>query len=169
MKPEFNCEKSWITKAGLPAFVLYRESMICKKYENIDLGNYRCGYVSVPENHVFYGKDYSFLDSDIDVHGGLTFSDFLSLEGKKDNYCFGYDTHHSFDYQIVRSLEYCVEECEKLADQLQNSAFSLLCQAKEIYKGKLPEILHNKMLAFGLNNSPRTDKHVKEYIKLINN
>jgi hypothetical protein len=49
-----------------------------------------CGYVTVPEGHPMYGKTYDEVHdmTDIEVHGGLTFS--------KDGQ-FGFDCAHAFD------------------------------------------------------------------------
>jgi hypothetical protein len=46
-----------------------------------------CGYVTVPFGHPAHGKGYDEVD--LDVHGGLTFSD----SGK-----FGFDCAHAGDY-----------------------------------------------------------------------
>lgn len=44
------------------------------KWKVLSHGTHPCGYVSVPENHPFYGKNCSEIEGDIEVHGGLTFS-----------------------------------------------------------------------------------------------
>lgn len=109
---------------------------------------FRCGYVGVPMGHPFYQKTSSTyipelknsLDRTIEIHGGITFSEFIP---KYDNYLwwFGYDCAHAGDaYDLdlmspdyrriysnsiltrdesaIRSKEYCIEECKKLAEQL---------------------------------------------------
>ena len=43
-------EKDWTTAAGLRAVII-----ICKSAERM---THRCGYVGVPSEHKFYGKDY---------------------------------------------------------------------------------------------------------------
>jgi hypothetical protein len=125
-------EKDWTTQAGLRAVVVVQ-----------DHGN-RCGYVAVPEGHAMHGKDYDEVD--VTVHGGLTFADGTDTypvvaEGL---WWFGYDCAHYGDsrdpelmtpeYQkmydkglfsffgegTVRSLGYCVSECESLATQLKD-------------------------------------------------
>ena len=40
-----------------------------------------CGYVGVPPGHPLHGRDYA--DTDLDVHGGLTYSDYCQ-EGAED-------------------------------------------------------------------------------------
>jgi hypothetical protein len=52
----------------------------CLMVRNPNSGNW-CGYVAVTEGHPFYGKDYNEVyrlrgDDYLDVHGGLTYSDF---------------------------------------------------------------------------------------------
>ena len=36
---------------------------------------HRCGYVGVPKEHILYGKSYSDIIEDLDVHGGITYSE----------------------------------------------------------------------------------------------
>lgn len=152
-------EKDWITKSGLRSVVIYIED-----------NEHRCGYVVVPKDNIFHGANYSEIEENFNVHGGITFSGPLTfLDGE---YAFGYDTAHSFDYSKinpkgkVRNLEYCVKECESLAAQLQiqDSSFALLFLAKKTNK-KLPDDLHNKMIMLAADN----DKNAKEYLELIKN
>lgn len=103
-----------------------------------------CGYVGVPEDHQFYGVDYDrvYDTKDIDVHGGLTFSD--SCQESKDeskhichskNGCanekvwwLGFDCAHSGDtcpaYETIwvddfyKSFSYVKREVTYLAQQL---------------------------------------------------
>jgi hypothetical protein len=135
-KPRFTVEKDWITAAGLRA-VVTMGSM-----------GFRCGYVGVPEGHPLHGVGYDTAQyedaQNIDVHGGLTFSD---GDGKypveSDLWFFGYDCGHLYDRRsdeyiadmmarypeqpfiwgfddegTHRSLSYCASECESLAAQL---------------------------------------------------
>ena len=109
-------EKEWTTEAGLPAKVV------------IQPAGHRCGYVKVPKDHPYYGLDYD--DMHIDVHGGVTYA-----EHYKDGFWIGFDCAHLGDapdplfkktaYKshfeelgVVRTLEYCMEECESIAKQL---------------------------------------------------
>lgn len=118
-------EKEWTTEAGLKAIVIATPM------------GHRCGYVSVPAEHPLHGKHYD--DVDVEVHGGLTYSD------ERDGlWWFGYDCAHwedakdielmDDDYKkayikgqlnwpflnegTVRTLAFCVAECESLAKQL---------------------------------------------------
>ncbi len=40
-----------------------------------------CGYVAVNPDHPYYGQAYSEMDGDIEVHGGLTYSDPITSSG----------------------------------------------------------------------------------------
>jgi hypothetical protein len=122
MTEKVKIEKQWTTSAGYEAEVLA-----------MPMGH-RCGYVTVPDGHPCEGKDYDELD--VEVHGGLTFGD-----GAK----FGFDCAHFYDAKdpelisdeyrkiyerwprfdesgTVRTLEFCVAECERLAAQLKELA-----------------------------------------------
>jgi hypothetical protein len=57
-------------------------------YSNRGWGN---GYVSIPEGHKFYGKNYDEL-YELDVNGGLTYS-----EPEESGWVVGFDTAHSFN------------------------------------------------------------------------
>lgn len=123
--------KSWTTKAGLNACVLL-----------VNDGSHHCGYVEVPEaiGHLdFYRWDEDTVD--ISVHGGVTYqgkpewangkqvigfdcahcahcNDMQRcpeyLKGTSMEQCFMYTTG------IWRDEEYCVNECESMAEQLIN-------------------------------------------------
>lgn len=110
-------EKSWTTQAGYQATV------------KIMPQGHRCGYVTLPEDHPCNGQHYG--DLPIEVHGCLTYG-----EGAT----FGFDCAHNGDssdinlmsdecklsYRVwedplgeVRSLEFCVEQCEDMARQFK--------------------------------------------------
>lgn len=83
---------------------------------------HRCGYVGIPKGHKLYGKDYcdDELDS-IEAHGGITYAEGSGNYPIKaeDTWWFGFDTAHYFDNEKTQSLEYCTEECKRLAEQLK--------------------------------------------------
>ena len=103
-----------------------------------------CGYVGVPEGHPFYERDYYSLDTDVDVHGDLTYSNSCSgnicHESDKKVWWLGFDCAHSGDLSpghsrefhvavshlfradIYRTLEYVKNECASLASQLREAA-----------------------------------------------
>lgn len=68
-----------------------------------------CGYVGVAEGHPWFKEEYDEHE-DVEVHGGLTFSDFCAEENKEHGVChipdageperlwwFGFDCMHAFD------------------------------------------------------------------------
>lgn len=111
----------FVTKTGLIGIVKHldleipSEQMELFKHCNT---NWFCGYVIIPTNHPFYGKDYSEIN--IDVHGGLTYSsdvkDFDTI--LMDGWVFGFDCNHFSDTPEVQNKEFTMSEVEKLAKQL---------------------------------------------------
>lgn len=75
------------------------------KYYIMNLGTHPTAYVQIPFIHPYYGKSYE--DIDIDVHGGLTYSeDYLNLENEKIINCWfiGWDYAHYGDYSGYEEL-----------------------------------------------------------------
>lgn len=69
-----------------------------------------CGYVGIPEGHPFYGVHYRSIDEALEVHGGITFSNFCEEGDGEDRIChipepgqpdkiwwFGFDCAHYQD------------------------------------------------------------------------
>ena len=116
-----------------------------------------CGYVGVSKGHPYFEKTYSGgwedhtdPESRLDVHGGLTFSEFCADnqeegichvpgEGEDDHvWWFGFDCAHHMDRSfflakdlpkstmdifatgVYRDLEYVRQECTSLAKQLKD-------------------------------------------------
>ena len=118
-------EKVWTTRAGLPAVVVLTSM------------GFRCGYVGVAEGHPLFGVHYNDDPAiAFDVHGGITFSE-KGNHPLPDSplWWFGFDCGHYMDAPapefiekwpsilqhmegIHRTLDYCVDECESLADQI---------------------------------------------------
>lgn len=125
VKRNYTIEKDWMYK-GLRCVVL----------ANHEVGH-RCGYVGVGKEHICYGRDYDEVLG-IDIHGGLTYSKAAQdYPVKSDLYFFGYDCGHCGDQidpdiftgdwkpirysdSSVKTFEFCIKECETLADQLIN-------------------------------------------------
>jgi hypothetical protein len=88
-----------------------------------------CGYVGVNPEHPFYGMDYP----DLDVHGGITYSD--KDKGARDVWWFGFDCSHSCDFMPMnesigdpanyKDLNYVRNETENLAKQLSEASLFL--------------------------------------------
>lgn len=106
-------------------------------------GGYANGYVAVPPEHPYHGKDYDKVD--VDIHGGLTFDasteeiknapnnnwkqlEFLGDETElPDGYwVFGFDTLHCDDSLQSWPRERCVEETLRLKDQLEQMSNNVI-------------------------------------------
>lgn len=74
-----------------------------------------CGYVRLPEDHKFYGKDVNELENLLTVHGGVTFAGAL---GGMDGFYVGFDCAHLGDTPDEEDEAYTLCECKRLVDQL---------------------------------------------------
>jgi hypothetical protein len=98
------------------------------------------GYVGVSESHPDYAKTYHEIEGEIEVHGGLTFSEMWPDE-KDGLWYFGFDCGHAWDIDMSirdyienrntprgpifasnKNIEYVQQECERLAEQLAKRA-----------------------------------------------
>jgi hypothetical protein len=87
------------------------------------------GYVIIPKDHPFYGKNYDEIDNlmpDLDVHGGLTLShptddlDWPELpKNSKGTWIVGFDTAHIYDTPEEWTKEAVIKETIKLKEQLE--------------------------------------------------
>lgn len=75
---------------------------------------YGNGYIGLPKEHPWFGKEYDELD--VDVHGGLTFSDYRPETGR-DIWWIGFDTAHYMDDKYNCSKTYCEQQIELLKQQ----------------------------------------------------
>lgn len=114
-------EKTWTTKAGYQATV------------KIMPQGHRCGYVTLPDGHPCNGKDYN--DLAIQVHGDFTYGDgatfgfscancgdkpdmdLMSEDYRKIHERYG--TAFYLDIATVKSLDFCIEQCESMAAQFK--------------------------------------------------
>lgn len=104
---------------------------------------YANGYVAVPPEHPYHGKDCNKLL--VDIHGGLTFDasakeinnatsvnwrnlEFLGEETclPDDYWVFGFDTLHYDDNITNWSRERCVEETLNLKEQLEKMSNNIV-------------------------------------------
>lgn len=69
---------------------------------------YYNGYIVIPKASNFYGRGYNFINSEIEVHGGFTFADYVD-----DRYIIGFDTAHCFDDESTQNTEFVMEELKK--------------------------------------------------------
>ena len=114
----------------------------------INTAGHRSGYVGVPRDNPYFGLYCGRPEvRDMAVHGGLTYSSGHPGESYPVEmpigaflWWFGYDCghyqdgldvtvmpedtaalyrkYHGYEEYPVRSLDYCIKECERLADQL---------------------------------------------------
>ncbi len=92
--------------------------VIVKRLGYLPYNYWYCGYVRIPEDHKFYGKDDEDLCDYIDVHGGLNFSG--ELDGE-EGYFIGFDCNHSYDNPSVQGEEYTLNECYFMVEQLMEA------------------------------------------------
>lgn len=90
------------------------------------------GYVILPKGHPLHGKHYSDIHNmfpDLDVHGGLTFSEPASEVMEygwamptdcEDGWVVGFDTCHYMDNPTNCTAKYVVAETERLKKQLES-------------------------------------------------
>lgn len=74
-----------------------------------------CGYVRLPEDHKFYGKDVNELENLLTVHGGVTFAG--ALDGM-DGFYVGFDCAHLGDMPDEQDEAYTLYECKRSVNQL---------------------------------------------------
>jgi len=113
-------------------------------------GGALCGYVGVPASHPWYGRGYDGIDCDVEVHGGLTYSDrcaghicHVPKPGESDDvWWLGFDCAHAYDIRpahdalnkrydiqpqrfggdVYRDIDYVRGEVESLARQVLAAA-----------------------------------------------
>ena len=96
-------------KAGQLVFeILYHDFYKGYEFYILNLGSHPTAYVGVDKDHSLYGKRYE--DLDILVHGGLSYSNYLSNVTKnKDKWYLGWDYAHYGDYCDF-GLSGCLDE-----------------------------------------------------------
>jgi len=84
------------------------------------IGGWGNGYVGIPIWHPFYKKDYDELNEYIQIHGGLTFSDY---DDEENLWIIGFDTNHPMDDmkrwpydKVLEETKYLRNECLKLKE-----------------------------------------------------
>lgn len=109
--------------------------LACLIVRNADRG-FLCGYVGVPPGHPDHGRD--FYDVNVEVHGGLTYSDRCQDGGKicyvpragepVDVWWLGFDCWHAGDYGRM------VGPHSGLAGQLVADLFPPLEESGDVYR-----------------------------------
>lgn len=109
--------KSWITTQDYSAAIL--EIIIkgsCTHY---------CGYVGVPSNNIFYGKenysDTNLLEN-LDTHKGITYADNnkdYPIKNDGELWWLGFDCDHHGDKKEICNIDYCFNICNKMSKQIK--------------------------------------------------
>ena len=120
--------KIWKSEAG-PMCVAKLHEGFKSLSSGFTMNDWWCGYVVIPVDHPFYRQGYGcWRDSedhpeevctschiqDLNVHGGITFADFIG-----EDWCIGFDCNHFWDRHEPKDFEYVKAECEKLARQVK--------------------------------------------------
>ena len=118
-----------------------RTELLCKcKYKNynyyvLNLGTHPTAYIEITKENKLYRKSYDEIykiGCDIDVHGGLTYSNNELMGVKSENWFIGWDYAHCGDYcgyeefmpESIRTYgkkwttEEIIEECKNAIDQI---------------------------------------------------
>lgn len=104
------------------------------------------GYVTLDKTHPLFGKSYDDIDAHVNIHGGLTFTKYITDEtikhftppntGIKEidecrlttddigKWLVGFDTAHFGDNEENWTVEKVFEEAKKLKLQLENYVIS---------------------------------------------
>lgn len=175
-----------------------RTELLCKgKYKNynyyvLNLGTHPTAYIEIPKENKLYRKSYDEIykiGCDIDVHGGLTYSNNELMGVKSENWFIGWDYAHCGDYcgyeefmpESIRTYgkkwttEEIIEECKNAIDQIIDfESKEILEEPKKIKKiKKLNNVADCKELIEledkqQINNHILKDK-INELIDEINN
>lgn len=95
-----------------PYIKIVPNTWLSKDYER----GFANGYVVLPKDHPFYGFDYDFITSFLDVHGCLTYARYE--DNGHDGWCVGFDTLHYGDTAEKWPYEAVKEETMRLLNQL---------------------------------------------------
>ena len=126
--------------------------LACLMVRHPTLGHW-CGYVGVAEGHPFFKKEYNDIDEDLNVHGGLTFTDscYEDMElgqgvchvpspGEPDDvWWLGFDFMHAGDvapgtHEITRRWSAEGGDSYKDRAYVERECFELAAQVKEMKK-----------------------------------
>lgn len=103
--------------------VIRENTWLTRGIINFGWGN---GYVLIPNGNPLHGKRYT--DIDVDIHGGLTFSEIVDAEmieswgldvEDEGKWCVGFDTAHFSDTLDKWTKEKVQQEAERLKEQLE--------------------------------------------------
>lgn len=106
---------------------IVEKDFIVDGFRCVIIGSYmghRCGYIAIPKNHKLYEKHYD--DIDIDVHGGLTYSEYsrggYPVETKEQVWWIGFDCAHYCDAKDLDLIKSFGEENKEIKTMLEVEA-----------------------------------------------
>ncbi len=115
--------------------LLFKDKYKNYNYYILNLGTHPTAYIEIPKEDTLYKKSYDEIyriGCDIDVNGGLTYSDNELMGVKSENWFIGWDYAHCCDYcgyeedmpESIRTYgkkwttEEIIEECKNAIDQI---------------------------------------------------
>ena len=123
-----NTPKPWDKEPSELTWVDKKTGLCCEIFRHPTLGHL-CGYVNIEPNHPLNEIPYDCIN--FNVHGGITFSDYLENSYIK-KWKLGFDCAHWNDITpflnskcenpdaTYKTIEYVKNQCKKLAKQIWN-------------------------------------------------
>ena len=96
--------------------LLYKGNYKGYDYYILNLGTHPTAYIEIPKGHKFYKKHYDRID--LNVHGGLTYSDSELMGIKSNSWFIGWDYAHAGDYMGFYTDEMFLD-CPSLLSEKQ--------------------------------------------------
>jgi len=89
-----------IYQADIKRELLYKNTYKDFNYYIMSMGTHPTAYIEIPKNNKFYKMDYNKIYDicDVDVHGGLTYSNSYLRDIKDNSWFIGWDYAHAGDY-----------------------------------------------------------------------
>lgn len=103
----------------------------------LNLGTHPTAYIEIPKGHKLYGIDYGEID--LNVHGGLTYSDNELMGVESSNWFIGWDYAHYGDYlgyeakfelhiegkkwttlEIIKDCENAIDQIIEIEEEIEN-------------------------------------------------
>lgn len=114
--------------------LLYNDIYKNYHYYILNLGTHPTAYIAIPKGHKLYGQDYNDIYNicDINVHGGLTYSNHNLMGINSEEWFIGWDYAHCGDYcgyeeimpESIRTYgkkwttKEIIEECKNVIEQI---------------------------------------------------
>ena len=92
--------------------------------------SYFNGYIVLPKNSKYYGKEYDAINKEIEIHKGFTFSNFVDNE-----YTIGFDTGHLGDNITTQNVDFVLNELKNAVEKVIKKELSNIVEqivAKEL-------------------------------------